>query len=112
ILITSTPATGRTDTVFASVGFMGPGRRLFFKRGREEVADPLLRIRRGLGIVSLPIDRVLETVAGIGVDLKVHRISIRFHLRFELGDGLRRDALVLPAKISQHLGGNRLYIAF
>src|SRR5947209_17490773 len=111
ILITSTPATGRTDTVFASVGFMAPGQRLFFQRSCEKVADPLLRIRRSLGIVPLPIDRILESMASVGVDLEVHRIPVRFHLLFEFVDCLRRDPLVLSAKIPQHLGVNGFYVA-
>src|SRR4051812_17134663 len=103
ILTTSTPETGRTDTVFISAGVIRFEPRLFFQRGCKKVVDPLFRVGRGLRIVPFPIDRVLESVSGIGVNLEIYRVSVDFHLLFELMDGLGRDALILAAEITQHL---------
>src|SRR3954468_2200595 len=103
ILTTSTPETGRTDTVFVSAGVIRCGQRLFFQRGCKKVVDPLFRVGRGLRIVPFPIDRVLESVSGIGVNLEIDGIPVSFYLLLEFADGLGRDSLVLAAKITQHL---------
>ena len=77
---------------------------------RKKICDALFCVRRGLRIVTVFVVLVLETVAGVGIDLEVRRITVGFHLLLELVDGVGADALVLPAEIAQNLCFHRFSV--